>query len=163
MHYSDWNQKINDVVSSIQPIIFKNTVIDISEKNDNFRIVNSVILTKNYTKRDFLGYLRAYNGPGFTCVVGAIEWNHYVNISNVALADLKINIYPNPSYSVLNVDFDNQIDAKFSMYNLLGQSILEYDFVPEKIDISKLNNGVYIIRISTSNGAMKVLKFIKED
>lgn len=71
-----------------------------------------------------------------------------------------ITIYPNPVSSVLNV---RNISAKanYTLYNAGGQVISTGVILNNKIDVSKLINGVYVIDIDDVKGKAQK-KFIKE-
>jgi len=88
-----------------------------------------------------------------------------VNIANVekheALSQLKI--YPNPTSSVLNVSMENlsqKID--FEIYDTKGKVVLTGKLVDQKIDIAKLNNGVYLLKVKGENQPVSTSKFIIE-
>ena len=72
-------------------------------------------------------------------------------ISNVGIVDYKDNIiiYPNPATNLINISGDVVFEVK--MYNSIGQLILnEYNI--NKINVSKLTNGIYILSIEISTG-----------
>jgi uncharacterized protein (TIGR02145 family) len=72
-----------------------------------------------------------------------------------------IEIYPNPANKRLfikNTKFSNSL---VSIFNLQGKLISEMHLTSNSIDISKLENGVYILRILES-GNIFFAKFIKE-
>ncbi len=68
-------------------------------------------------------------------------------------------IYPNPSNGIINIRAYNNFNypVKVEIFNSLGQEVMEisYDVQPDnnkKIDLSSLNNGLYLIRISSDEG-----------
>ncbi|MBT8261965.1 MAG: choice-of-anchor B family protein [Bacteroidia bacterium] len=67
--------------------------------------------------------------------------------------DSNILLYPNPSDEFIHIESGNNNLQTFSLYNLLGQEILNYSFdnsTTEKIDISELASGMYLIRINNN-------------
>jgi len=80
-------------------------------------------------------------------------------------ASQNIKIYPNPADNILLIHSGSYALGKYSIFNIHGQLVQfgELDKIPEnKIDISNLNNGVYIIRIQNKDSKNEVfLKFIK--
>ena len=83
--------------------------------------------------------------------------------TNTATYESNINIYPNPANDHINIDFgnlDNVEDWNIKIINILGQEVLSQPMNTDKINVSELSKGVYIIRISDGvNQADK--KFIK--
>ena len=69
-----------------------------------------------------------------------------------------ISIYPNPTNNYLFIK-GNINPISISIYNLLGAEVISKSNT-DKIDVSELSNGVYIIRISDSLG-QTYRKFIK--
>ncbi|TDP03042.1 T9SS type A sorting domain-containing protein [Flavobacterium sp. 245] len=73
------------------------------------------------------------------------------------------NIYPNPVQDILNIDSKNTIQKKsMQIFDVLGQtiiSVLNAENV-SKIDVSKLQSGNYILKISSDRGSSS-FKFIK--
>lgn len=62
-----------------------------------------------------------------------------------------INIYPNPANDQITIDFgnlDNVEDWNIKIINILGQEVLSHPMNTDKINVSELSKGVYIIRIS---------------
>ncbi|SFA99458.1 Por secretion system C-terminal sorting domain-containing protein [Flavobacterium swingsii] len=74
--------------------------------------------------------------------------------------DTAINMYPNPSSDILNIDLpSNMILKKVSLYNTLGQKSLET--TQNNIDVSGLSSGMYIVKFETSEGTFHK-NFIKK-
>ncbi len=88
-----------------------------------------------------------------------------VSVEDVVLNGL--NIYPNPTNSVLNIAGDLQIlsDANYKIFDVSGKEILSKDLIfnsnNSTIDVTSLKEGAYILVIS-KNGANKSYKFIKK-
>jgi hypothetical protein len=83
--------------------------------------------------------------------------------TNTATYESNINIYPNPANDQITIDFgnlDNVEDWNIKIINILGQEVLSQPMNTDKINVSELSKGVYIVRISDGvNQADK--KFIK--
>lgn len=64
-----------------------------------------------------------------------------------------IKIYPNPANDHITIDFNDVVPTKIEIFNIYGQSIYlnEKISLSEKIDISSLKSGIYIIEVSNSN------------
>jgi surface protein len=59
---------------------------------------------------------------------------------------LDISIYPNPTSDIVYID-GNYTQLKVIIYNVLGKEILNKS-ITNSIDISHLDNGVYILQLS---------------
>lgn len=66
--------------------------------------------------------------------------------------------YPNPAQDQIEILYENQIstDVKVAIYSMTGQKVLEKElkndgFYNQKLDISHLNTGNYVIKFSTDN------------
>ena len=71
--------------------------------------------------------------------------------TNTATYENNINIYPNPANEHITIDFgnlDNVEGWNIKIINILGQDVLSQPMNTDKIDVSELSKGVYIIRIS---------------
>ena len=69
---------------------------------------------------------------------------------------IDVIIYPNPTNDYFNISV-NDLDTKIntvSILNINGQSLKEFNYTNEAIDISDLNFGVYIIKINTTAGML---------
>ncbi|ROI01133.1 T9SS C-terminal target domain-containing protein [Chryseobacterium sp. G0240] len=94
---------------------------------------------------------------------GEVE-NYKVKISKKDVPNpvdqTEILIYPNPVSSILNVKNISK-EAKYKLYNATGTLVSSGVILNNKINLSKLINGVYIIDID-DNGTGIRKKFIKE-
>ena len=68
-----------------------------------------------------------------------------------------IKIYPNPSSSVINIDYPG--DLQLTLFNLLGQQVLSSS--SKTINISNLDKGTYILSAKDSNNNINNFKIIK--
>ncbi|TXD52964.1 MULTISPECIES: T9SS type A sorting domain-containing protein [unclassified Polaribacter] len=77
-----------------------------------------------------------------------------------------ISMYPNPTDSKLTIDFQIQNTEKLNIkvFNLLGKEVLTKQISKNdtSVMVSNLNNGVYIVRITSLNGENSMTKrFVK--
>lgn len=72
-----------------------------------------------------------------------------------------VNIYPNPSDNVIHIDSDVQVE-KYSVSNLLGQTILEGNIMNNIIDISSLEKNVYFVSVMDVNNKKVMTKKISK-
>lgn len=72
-----------------------------------------------------------------------------------------ITIYPNPSTGIFNIV--SQQNASVEIYDLLGKLIYNQSLAngTNSIDISNVNTGVYLLRVTDANGNSETHKLIK--
>jgi len=68
-----------------------------------------------------------------------------------------IRIYPNPSSSVINIDYHE--DLQLTLFNVLGQQVMSSN--SKSINISNLNQGTYILSAKDSKNTINNFKIIK--
>jgi hypothetical protein len=71
------------------------------------------------------------------------------------------SVYPNPVTDILNIRSANSVDA-IAVYDVLGKLVLSTtpDAISPSIDMSALNSGVYLVRV-TIGDASKTVKVIR--
>ena len=77
-----------------------------------------------------------------------------------------INMYPNPTNANLTIDFQIQDIEKLNVkvFNLLGKEMLTKQISKNdaSVKVSNLNDGIYIVRITSLNGQNSITKrFVK--
>ena len=88
------------------------------------------------------------------------EVNVIMNSSeNGSEISYKFELYPNPANSSLNIQTTMQV-VKLTVYQYNGIKILESE-VPEKLDISTLSQGLYLLEAIDSNDRRILKKFEK--
>ena len=71
-------------------------------------------------------------------------------VFNQCLPEQSITISPNPSNGIINIKGVDENTA-FEVYNLLGTKV-DFGYLnKEKIDLSLLDNGVYLIKFNLHN------------
>lgn len=75
-------------------------------------------------------------------------------------ADSAVMVYPNPVKNILNVTKVKD-GAKYNIYNAIGQLVMQGTIIGNKIDVSRLINGVFVIDVDSPEASGQV-KFIKE-
>lgn len=71
----------------------------------------------------------------------------------------KTSIYPNPVKDFININSNAKV-SKVSVYNADGKILLEDN--SQKINLSKLQSGVYLMKIDFADGISETQKVIKE-
>lgn len=73
--------------------------------------------------------------------------------------DFQLNIFPNPTKAILNFEGLNASSFEISIFDILGKRVLDKSIHNgETLDVSKLSNGVYTIKINNKIS----YKFVKE-
>ncbi len=91
-----------------------------------------------------------------------------VNSCSTGLNELNaasVEVYPNPSHGNLNVSIPSVNDKPtIEIFDAIGKSVFVTEIISAEsnFDISYLANGVYMYKISNTNGNIKVGKLIKE-
>ena len=76
----------------------------------------------------------------------------------LSLADASAMIYPNPSNGIVNIKMAALKEA--TIYNLSGKRIMRS--TDNRIDVSTLSEGVYIIKLENKSGDRFSTRLIKE-
>ena len=69
-------------------------------------------------------------------------------------------IYPNPTDEYINIQLNEESLSEVVIYAITGQKNIESKI--NKVDVSSLPKGVYMVKVKTISGNQTVLKFIKE-
>ncbi|WP_250434196.1 T9SS type A sorting domain-containing protein [Hanstruepera flava] len=122
-----------------------------------------------------IGYTQSYqmaidfNGTGFkafmsTPDLGIITYDvSYMTLSvdTPTLDTTELLIYPNPVKDVMNIALQPGIQAKsVVIYNMLGAQVKQANQASQ-IDISDLNSGIYLVKVTDSEGRDVVKRIIK--
>ncbi|MCH2021131.1 MAG: PKD domain-containing protein [Saprospiraceae bacterium] len=107
--------------------------------------------------------------PGFIISTQPPIINFFTNLDVKQNNSISINLFPNPTTDVINLEVANnvEIDGSISVYDITGRIINKYKFKEgigyhvKKIPIDKLSSGVYLINL-TSQSFHQSVKFIKE-
>jgi hypothetical protein len=79
---------------------------------------------------------------------------------NNLIASSKLNVYPNPASSELNIEVKGEKIEAVKITSINGQ-LMNSEFVANKININNLSSNVYFIEVKTANNIYRT-KFIKE-
>ncbi len=116
------------------------------------------------------------NWPGYpntTTVFPAEYVIDYVRIykdqNELGLTDKvldQVTIYPNPASNILYIEnLPADLTSEFQVLNMEGRVCLQSELnsnAHKQIDVSVLNDGMYLLKITANNGPVKYIKFFKE-
>lgn len=88
--------------------------------------------------------------------VDNLNFNELINaVPDYTSKKTEFNLYPNPAFDIVSISRKQKInsDATLNIYNLLGEIVQseKLNNGEQKINIEKLNSGVYIVEINESN------------
>ncbi len=88
--------------------------------------------------------------------------NKFLSSSNTKESTVDVFlVYPNPASNFIQFTIDKKVDL--SIYNVLGDVLIRKDLNPgDKIDISQIQQGLYFASITTHDGIMKTIPFVKK-
>lgn len=101
------------------------------------------------------------SGPAFM----ATGWAVYLDDAVMSVSEVNnsnLTFYPNPVKDVLNLNSKSPIQ-NVSVYNLAGQKVISNsNLTNNQINVSSLNSGVYVFRVTLQNGKTETLKVVKK-
>jgi hypothetical protein len=84
------------------------------------------------------------------------------NLSGLSpLSEERLSIYPNPASSILNIDGMHAAD-QIQLLDLQGKSILSGNQQSKSLDISTLEKGVYLLRVTREGKHIQTVKILKD-
>lgn len=97
----------------------------------------------------------------------SLSWTpNTISIDNAEKTNYEISVSPNPSTGIFNLDFNKSIDlAKIEVFSITGQLVYSEES-NEKIsqfkslDLSSLENGIYMLKVKTTDGGSVISKII---
>lgn len=122
-------------------------------------LMSSNIFTS--TDFDFHGdFVDAYIATvGLGVVKFTIDLSTLKVVDSDFVGNKSTTIYPNPAKDVVNIQTKEKINS-VEIYSLTGQKILTNS--TDKVNVSHLNKGIYVVKILLENGKTETHKLIKE-
>jgi len=117
---------------------------------------NTNLLTRNLTAIEYTNY--SYLCSELTKLIGSGNYCKVTASISSMYNEIPLEIYPNPANHSLQIK-TNLSKLQAEITDLQGKKILISS--QKEIDISKLQSGIYFIKIQSDIDAVKVLKFLK--
>ncbi len=100
---------------------------------------------------------------GFTQESGEKKPNDFKQTSNNSIAELKV--YPNPcKQEKVTIESNSNNVSDISITNIAGKQVYQKEYIiPEnkiQVEVSEMPNGIYLVKIKTSEGKQIVKKLI---
>jgi len=109
---------------------------------------HDTVYTRNNVTENFDTYVNGKN-PSSGC-----EHTSYVtvlaNASINSADDNAINVYPNPTSGVININ-SNEVVKNITVFNMNGQQMINAKNV-NSVDLSVLAKGTYVVRVDLESG-----------
>ena len=100
--------------------------------------------------------------PSSSILVDDVSFVGGLGLSTSELDYTTINVYPNPAKNILNISNAVNINKVF-IYEITGKLVVEeLNRNHKQIDVSKLNSGIYLLKVQDENDNMLTKRFIKE-
>lgn len=86
-----------------------------------------------------------------------------LSVNNLISSKLELSVYPNPATENIFVSLNSNVKlAQVTISNLAGKTLINTEITADnKLDVSSLPMGMYLLTIATSNGS-ETVKFIKQ-
>ncbi|WP_298238969.1 T9SS type A sorting domain-containing protein [uncultured Algibacter sp.] len=82
-------------------------------------------------------------------------------LSTKKLDAFKFTMYPNPVKSELAINSKEPLSS-VAVYNLLGKNVLQATNNLERISMSSLSTGIYVVKLEAKNGASVTKRIVKQ-
>lgn len=107
-----------------------------------------------------------FNPPVITNTTDLMFWELPIIITHQPENILKENIvkiYPNPVTDILNIE-SSLLITELNLIDITGKKVITETNIDKiiKIDVNKLNTGLYFVHLTDVNGTVKVSKLIKK-
>ena len=138
---------------------------------NNYSVSNEIFLNDEYELKEVEFDIEEYYDVFKFQLMCGNELGHYyfdnfnvsINDNNMSLEDSLndlINVYPNPTNGLINLNFTNYVS--FEIFSINGKLINGYtNFRDNRLDLSYLQNGVYFIQFQINNKII-IKKIIKK-
>ncbi len=76
---------------------------------------------------------------------------------------IELGLYPNPAFQILHISMPSGIITSGLIYDTVGKQVLNFSFNNNEalIDVSKLEPGIYFVKVQLENGRTGLRKFVK--
>jgi len=185
-----WGRNIVDInYWDNSPLYNKSTVTTVSIGSNvgsigNYAFYNCINLTTITSKRQMppiAGSLAFFGVNKSTCAVNVPQdsrctykktenWKDFENIIDGTTYPCEnkiedresgnLQVFPNPTTSEIYIKSDSQI-IKVEIYSIIGELLVIENNFKEKMSVSDLSNGIYLLKVYTDKG-LSVGKFAKE-
>ena len=170
------NEDYEGMLIKVKGVEFSEGGITIPNANKSYTFSNpegnSVIFSKSNSrlvgnqlpigKVDLVGVVGQYQGTYQILPRDMADLDINTATSAQKLAKNKITIYPNPVYTVLNIN-SSDIIVNIQIYDLLGRLMIQKDNHYNQISVENLPAGIYLLKTSLNDKSVIFNRFIKSE
>jgi endoglucanase len=140
---------------------------------NNYSVSDEIFLSNNYELNEVeFDINEYYDSYKLQLLCGNETGYYYFDSFDVTISDNNmsaeeiindvIQVYPNPTSGLVNLNFKNISNVNFEVFSINGKLIKNYtDYRHNQVDFNYLNSGVYFIRFYVNNKVV-IKKMIKE-
>jgi len=83
-------------------------------------------------------------------------------LANAQFNGLQVSLYPNPAHDAFGIALQNEVPAQVSVFDMVGKKVksLRVSATPANIDVSDLENGLYLVEINMASGKRAIEKLL---
>ncbi|MBL6875236.1 MAG: DUF4465 domain-containing protein [Chitinophagales bacterium] len=101
--------------------------------------------------------------PAYFCLDNIRTKDSPVTGISANSVDLKISVFPNPAVDFIHVQHKEEFEGTITLIESTGKTIGRYDLSQhERIDVSNLSSGLYLLNIELTDGKNQTYSIIKE-
>jgi len=160
-HFSCSNNQITSLDVSNNPNLtylacHHNQLTELNVKNGHNTIITHFAAQSNPNLTCIEVDDAAWSTTNWTSIDATASFSEDCNLSAEEY-DLQnaFNVYPNPAKDVINITNDSEEPiTSMQLFNILGESIYNSDKFQSKINIAKLKDGMYLLKIVTKTGSI---------
>ena len=133
------------------------TIDDGLMPNNTSPLLEAAGVSSGPYSQDVTGEFRFFN----TLDLGAYENPGTLSNDEFSLPSNNYKIYPNPTTTgVFTITSHNNKSEKLEIYDAIGKIVVEAQSITSKVDVSNLNSGIYIVKITEENKVQITKKLI---
>lgn len=157
-----WKHVVCTYTSTGTATIYIDGVSLTSTSKPTWNTINSVFrlgFTDNSNPSTFsIDDLKIYNYALTDAQVTSLYTNNTLSSSDFTQNNIEVAVYPNPTNNILNIDTKEEV-LSVEVFALQGQKVMSSK--ENKINVSELPAGIYLVRIQDVNNNIATKKIIK--
>ncbi len=114
------------------------------------------VFTYSFRYEEGLIYLDIVNEAGDVATF------YTTTLSNTSFEKVELSMYPNPASNLLHIETNQTNVTAVEIFDVLGKQVMQVKPANQReLDVSQLTNGMYFLKVSTSEGEL-TRKFVKK-
>lgn len=129
--------------------------IQMLQNPQNSNAVASYFIGIASSEADLLQSATTTAAEGSWIAIDNIRFDDNSGSSSIAVNEKNVNVFPNPANDFVTFQIDGLENGNVVISSITGQEVVNTSVNGlAKVDVSALNNGVYIYKITNSNGEL---------